>query len=82
MGSAHDILSRHIFLFLNFFLTGHYSLVFVMVNNVQVEFFYFRQHDWFKIDLPKYLFPSTDNQGNHLDDAVISEICEVSSWTS
>ena len=52
-----------------------------MVNNVQVEFFYFRQHDWFKIDLPKYLFPSTDNQGNHLDDAVISEICEVRSWT-
>ncbi|XP_065657125.1 5'-AMP-activated protein kinase catalytic subunit alpha-2 isoform X2 [Hydra vulgaris] len=33
-------------------------------------------HSWFKIDLPAYLFPSTDNQGNQLDKEVISEICE------
>lgn len=35
-----------------------------------------KEHDWFKIDLPSYLFPSTDNEGKHLDDEVINEICE------
>ncbi|XP_066935374.1 5'-AMP-activated protein kinase catalytic subunit alpha-2-like [Clytia hemisphaerica] len=35
-----------------------------------------KQHDWFKIDLPGYLFPSADNQGNNFDDEVINEICE------
>lgn len=35
-----------------------------------------KQHDWFKIDLPGYLFPSADNAGNSFDDEVIDEICE------
>lgn len=35
-----------------------------------------KQHEWFIIDLPSYLFPSTDNQGNQLDEEAINEICE------
>jgi len=35
-----------------------------------------KNHDWFKIDLPQYLFPSTDPQGNNFDDEVINEIVE------
>ena len=47
-----------------------YKLLSIKLSN-------FREHDWFKIDLPVYLFPSADNQGNNFDEEVISEICEV-----
>jgi len=35
-----------------------------------------KSHEWFKTELPSYLFPSTDNQGNQLDTEAINEICE------
>ena len=39
--------------------------------------FYLREHEWFKVDLPAYLFPSLDHDGNSLDEEAINEICEV-----
>lgn len=39
--------------------------------------FIFREHEWFKVDLPAYLFPSLDRDGNSLDEEAINEICEV-----
>jgi len=37
-----------------------------------------RQCDWFKIDLPEYLFPATsDVDASIIDTDVIREVCEV-----
>ncbi|CAI9742960.1 5' [Octopus vulgaris] len=35
-----------------------------------------REHDWFKVDLPLYLFPSVDEDCNVIDTDVVKEICE------
>jgi len=38
--------------------------------------------DWFKIDLPEYLFPATsDVDASIIDTDVIREVCEVSRLT-
>ena len=38
-----------------------------------------REHEWFKKDLPNYLFPSPNDQDASIVDLeVIREICEVS----
>jgi len=38
----------------------------------------YRQCDWFKIDLPEYLFPATsDVDASIIDTDVIREVCEV-----
>ncbi len=36
-----------------------------------------RQHDWFKKDLPPYLFPETDISTLIPDEEAIQETCEV-----
>lgn len=37
-----------------------------------------REHDWFKTDLPAYLFPqSSDVDASIIDTEVIQEVCEV-----
>jgi len=37
-----------------------------------------REHDWFKIDLPEYLFPSaSDVDASVVDTDAIREVCEV-----
>lgn len=39
---------------------------------------FFREHDWFKMDLPNYLFPqSSDVDASIIDTEVIQEVCEV-----
>jgi len=36
------------------------------------------EHDWFKIDLPEYLFPSaSDVDASVVDTDAIREVCEV-----
>jgi len=37
---------------------------------------FIKEHEWFKLDLPAYLFPSLDHDGNSLDEEAINEICE------
>ena len=38
----------------------------------------FRNHEWFKKELPAYLFPSpTDNDASIIDMDAVSEVCEV-----
>lgn len=38
----------------------------------------FSEHDWFKIDLPEYLFPSaSDVDASVVDTDAIREVCEV-----
>eukprot|EP00112_Aurelia_sp_Birch-Aquarium-sp1_P020255 Seg518.8 transcript_id=Seg518.8/GoldUCD/mRNA.D3Y31 product="5'-AMP-activated protein kinase catalytic subunit alpha-2" protein_id=Seg518.8/GoldUCD/D3Y31 len=37
---------------------------------------FIKEHEWFKVDLPAYLFPSLDRDGNSLDEEAINEICE------
>jgi len=38
----------------------------------------YRQCEWFKIDLPEYLFPATsDVDASIIDTDVIREVCEV-----
>ena len=37
------------------------------------------EHDWFKVDLPEYLFPSaSDVDASVVDTDAIREVCEVS----
>ena len=39
---------------------------------------FFRNHEWFKRDLPAYLFPSpTASDGSFIDIDAVSEVCEV-----
>ena len=41
--------------------------------------FDYREHDWFKKDLPAYLFPSpTDHDASIIDVDVVREVIEVS----
>jgi len=41
-------------------------------------FYLSREHDWFKIDLPEYLFPSaSDVDASVVDTDAIREVCEV-----
>ena len=41
-----------------------------------------REHDWFKIDLPEYLFPpENDLNASIIDPEAVREVCEVS-WCS
>jgi len=43
-----------------------------------VIFCVFSEHDWFKIDLPEYLFPSaSDVDASVVDTDAIREVCEV-----
>mmetsp|Transcript_27383 Transcript_27383/g.71828 ORF Transcript_27383/g.71828 Transcript_27383/m.71828 type:complete len:507 (-) Transcript_27383:150-1670(-) len=36
-----------------------------------------REHPWFKIDLPEYLFPTADEEeGAEFDDAAVKEVCQ------
>jgi len=38
-----------------------------------------REHDWFKVDLPEYLFPSaSDVDASVVDTDAIREVCVVS----
>jgi len=40
---------------------------------------YYREHDWFKKELPVYLFPEqTDHDASIVDIEVVREVCEVS----
>jgi hypothetical protein len=40
--------------------------------------FFFREQEWFKIDLPEYLFPAaSDVDASIIDTDVIREVCEV-----
>lgn len=37
-----------------------------------------REHEWFKVDLPDYLFPKPNNENlNIIDVEAVSEICDV-----
>lgn len=43
-------------------------------------FIIFSEHEWFKIDLPEYLFPSaSDVDASVVDTDAIREVCEVCS---
>ena len=53
------------------------------MNNSIAEFiivgFVTREHDWFTVDLPDYLFPPPGaNDTKFVDDTVIAEVCAVS----
>eukprot|EP00794_Sanderia_malayensis_P008006 gene8006-8865_t len=37
---------------------------------------FIKDQEWFKVDLPAYLFPSMDHDGNSLDEEALNEICE------
>lgn len=40
--------------------------------------FSFRNHDWFKKDLPAYLFPpATDASTSTIDAEAVKEVCDV-----
>ncbi len=39
---------------------------------------YFREHEWFKVNLPDHLFPRTCEEGTNIIDLdAIQEVCEV-----
>lgn len=60
------------------------------VNFIQIEFCFFnlthkiflfihRNHEWFKKDLPEYLFPLVnENEASVIDADAVAEVCEVS----
>ena len=38
----------------------------------------FREHDWFKVDIPDYLFPpDSEMDASVIDTEVVREVCEV-----
>lgn len=40
-----------------------------------------RNHDWFKVDLQSYLFPSPNHHDDNIVDVdIVIELCDVSSW--
>ena len=36
-----------------------------------------REHEWFKVELPEYLFPKDDFDSSIVDQDAIKEVCEV-----
>jgi len=38
----------------------------------------FRNHDWFRKDLPIYLFPSSKLESDVIDQECLTQVCEVS----
>jgi len=49
-----------------------------MLRSWSVVFHACSEHDWFKIDLPEYLFPSaSDVDASVVDTDAIREVCEV-----
>jgi len=50
----------------------------VVVMTEELACFICSEHDWFKIDLPEYLFPSaSDVDASVVDTDAIREVCEV-----
>ena len=48
-------------------------------SNNHVGYFVCREHEWFKKDLPAYLFPTpTDHDASIIDVDVVREVCDVS----
>lgn len=43
-----------------------------------IVFLFFRDHEWFKMDLPDYLFPQNNFDDSIVDVEAIREVCEVS----
>lgn len=37
-----------------------------------------REHDWFRIEMPQYLFPQNDFDDSIVDVDAVKEVCEVS----
>jgi len=68
-------------LYLNFwqnFVTLLWSLVLLLLLLLSCGWWICRQCEWFKIDLPEYLFPATsDVDASIIDTDVIREVCEV-----
>ncbi len=45
--------------------------------NSLIYLIYYREHEWFKVNLPDYLFPKTCEDGTNIIDLdAIQEVCE------
>lgn len=56
----------------------------ITVMTIFLSFMCLREYEWFKKDLPDYLFPSsTDHDASIVNTDIVREICEVSfNWQS
>ena len=59
----------------------HYLLwKFQFCDSYPCVLFIFRNHDWFKKDLPVYLFPSSCLESDMVDQECLALVCEVSNF--
>ena len=56
-----------------------WTFVFKMYDFFNMKNDIFRTHEWFKVDLQSYLFPSPNHHDDNIVDVdIVIELCEVS----